>query len=313
MRRERRLQDRNRWWAQQDKERFSIMDVHKQLLAFTIILLSAQSFTEAAGSTLTYKGLKLKVANADMVPADKVDEIINVRDLLLKKAHYSKDCRELFEQGETNNGLYVIQPEPNPGAPIIVVNCQMGYECGGWTILQQNTKQSEMTWNETWTTYKYGFGNILGDHYIGNEYMHFITNQKWYKARIVIEETTGGQRYAEYAMFRIANKQSNYRLHLGAYNGNAGDSLAIPMNMVDNLPFSSRDEDHDSDEANCALKYGGGWWFKSCSTPNPFAMLTQKENIHWEPFCKNCKNVTLMVRPVDMYCRREDKKSQMKY
>ncbi|XP_072326247.1 fibrinogen-like protein 1-like protein [Scyliorhinus torazame] len=286
------------------------MNFHNQLMVFIVILLAVQSLTLAAeAETLTYKNMKLKVANAGMIHRDQVNKIINVRDLLLKKAKYSKDCADLYDRGFIDDGIYVIKPEPVSKLPPIVINCNMSYDCGnGWTVLHRNTRQSEMTWNETWTAYKYGFGNIQGDHYIGNEYMHFLTTQKWYKAKIVMDEEENGvitQRHAEYDIFRLGNEMTHYRLQLGAFKGGAGDALATGANMVDNSPFSSRDNDTDGDAANCAAKYGGGWWFGSCSTGNPYAMLTQKENIHWEPFCKNCRHVVLMVKPVDMFCRSE--------
>ncbi|XP_078085276.1 fibrinogen-like protein 1-like protein [Mustelus asterias] len=284
------------------------MDFHNQFMAFTVILLSAQNFALAAEGSLTYKQLQVKVANADMVPPDQVNKIINMRDLLLKKAKFSRDCNELFEQGFNENGLYVIKPEPVAKMPPIVINCNMSYDCSGWTVLHRNTRQSEMTWNETWSAYKYGFGNIQGDHYIGNEYIHFLTTQKWYKARVIMDDEKRGQSYAEYDIFRLGNGMTHYRLHLGAYKGGAGDALAINENMVDNLPFSSRDEDRDGDVDNCASKYGGGWWYDSCSTRHPFAMLTQKENIHWTPFCNNCRHVVLMVKPINMFCRSEGMK-----
>ncbi|XP_067890973.1 fibrinogen-like protein 1-like protein [Heterodontus francisci] len=294
-------------FSQQDSQ-FSIMNFHKQLLAFAVILLSAQSFTLAAEGILTYKQMELKVANADMITEHQMDKIINLRDLLLKRA-YSKDCAELFAQGSKDSGLYVIQPK---GSRIIVVNCKMNYDCDGWTVLHRNTRGSEMIWNETWTTYKYGFGNAEGDHYFGNEYMYFITNQKWYKARIILEEEKHGEirkSYAEYDIFRLGNEGTNYTLRLGTYKGGAGDALASNDNMVDNMPFSTRDSGH----GDCASKYGGGWWFNSCSTENPFAMLTQTENIHWKPYCTNCKHATLMVKPVNMFCRSENMKLYMPY
>ncbi|XP_048389840.1 fibrinogen-like protein 1-like protein [Stegostoma tigrinum] len=276
----------------------------------TFILLSIQSFTLDAADSLFYKSMELSVVNAKMVPQDQVSKIINLRDLLLKKAKYSRDCNELLQRGFTDDGLYVIQPEPLKLTPPLVVNCNMSYDCnGGWTVLHRNTRQSEMTWNETWTAYKYGFGNIQGDHYIGNQYMYYLTSQKWYKARVVIDEEIGGlihQSYAEYDIFRLGDETTHYRLQLGAYRGGAGDALAGYANMVDNMPFSSRDNDTDGDVANCASKYGGAWWFDTCSQQSPFAMLTQKEQIHWKPFCKNCRHVVLMVKPVNMYCRSEE-------
>lgn len=273
------------------------------------MILSAQSLTSyAAPESMTFKALHEKVDNAKMVPDGEVSKIINVRDLLLKKARYAKDCNELFRQGFKKNGLYVIQPEPISISPMIVVNCEMVYGCGGWTVLEKNSRQSPLTWNETWTTYEYGFGNVLANHYLGNRYMHYITSQMWYKARVVLHQANKAnkiiQRYAEYDMFRVGSSLTGYKLYLGGFKGDGGDGMTIFNNLVDNMPFSTRDRDSDQDSANCAQKYGGGWWFNTCASDTPYAMLTQKEAIHWQPFCKDCTEVQLLVRSVNMYCPR---------
>ncbi|XP_078260508.1 fibrinogen-like protein 1-like protein [Rhinoraja longicauda] len=285
------------------------MNFHDKWLLFSVVILSAQSLTSyAVPEAMTYKALQVQVGNAKMVPEDKVNMIINVRDLLLKKARYAKDCNELLRLGFNESGLYVIQPEPVQSTPLIVVNCEMEYDCGGWTVLEQNSRQSLLTWNETWTTYEFGFGNVLGDHYLGNKYMHYITSQMWYKARVVLDQANQAnkiiRRYAEYDIFRVGSPLSGYKLYLGGFTGNGGDGMTVFNNLVDNLPFSTRDRDSDQDSANCALKYGGGWWFNTCATDTPYAMLTQKEAIHWKPFCTNCIRVQFLVRSVNMYCLR---------
>ncbi|XP_055494732.1 fibrinogen-like protein 1-like protein [Leucoraja erinacea] len=285
------------------------MIFHNMLLVFSVVILSAQSLTgSAVPERVAYKALHQKVGNADMVPEGQANKILNVRDLLLKKARYAKDCNELIRQGFKDSGLYVIQPQPVESTPMIVVNCEMEYDCGGWTLLEKKSRQSPLTWNETWTTYEYGFGNVLGDHYLGNLYMHYITSQMWYKVRIVMDQMNDAnkmiQRYAEYDMFRVGSSLTGYKLYLGGFTGNGGDAMTVFDNLVDNMPFSTRDQDSDQDSANCALKYGGGWWFNTCASDTPYAMLTQKESIHWQPFCKNCSKVQIMVRSVNMYCPR---------
>ncbi|XP_078260506.1 fibrinogen-like protein 1-like protein [Rhinoraja longicauda] len=276
------------------------MNFHNKLLVFSVAILSAQSLTSyAAPERLTYKALQIKVANANMVPKNKVNTIINGRDLLWQKANYAKDCNDFLQQGYNTSGLYVIRPKTLLDTPLIVVYCEMEYDCGGWTLLEQNSRQSKQMWNETWTAYEFGFGYILGDHYLGNKYMHYITSQMWYKARVVLNQVNRAnkiiRRYAEYDMFRVSSALFGYKLDFGG-------EMPVFNNLVDNLPFSTWDRDSDQDSANCALKYGGGWWFNTCASETPYAMVTQKASIHWEPFCKKCTRVQLLVRPVNMPC-----------
>uniref|UniRef100_A0A7M4DXD9 Fibrinogen C-terminal domain-containing protein n=1 Tax=Crocodylus porosus TaxID=8502 RepID=A0A7M4DXD9_CROPO len=176
---------------------------------------------------------------------------------------FKRDCEELFQTGHTKNGLYIIQPE---GSRKLVVQCYMD-GCNGWTMIQTNSHNTEITWTEAWTTYKYGFGNLEKDHWLGNEYIHLITKQKLYKVRIDLTNANGVPRYAEYDSFFLADEGDFYKLKLGMYEGNAGDSLSSPMtkNMHDNMRFSAKDRDNDrSSHTNCADVHGGGWWFDSC-------------------------------------------------
>eukprot|EP00794_Sanderia_malayensis_P017988 gene17988-19785_t len=65
--------------------------------------------------------------------------------------------------------------------------------------------------------------------------------------------------------FEIGSESDGYRLKIGGYSGNAGDSLAIHNGMK----FSTPDRDNDEyGDGNCALKYKSGWWFKICFRAN---------------------------------------------
>ncbi|XP_062903597.1 fibrinogen-like protein 1-like protein [Mobula hypostoma] len=289
---------------QQDSQ-IPVMNIQMQLLALTVLILSAQSFVDADAEL--YEVIQMKVKNANLLTRKTASSIINVKDLLMRKARYAKDCNELLRQGYNLSGIYVIQPQPLDKTPLLIVNCEMEYDCGGWTVIEKKTRQSPLTWNETWTTYQYGFGNILADHYLGNEYIYFLTNQLWYKARVVLERKINRRnvrKYAEYDIFRLGSMNTNYTLYLGTYKGNAGNSLSVPDNMVDNLSFSTRDRDLDLDSQNCAQKYGGGWWFNTCPSTKPYAMLTQKELIYWESFPEDFTHITFLIRSVNMHCKK---------
>ena len=71
---------------------------------------------------------------------------------------------------------------------------------------------------------------------------------------------------AEYAAFAIGAEAQGYDLRLlGAYSGDAGDSLTYHVSMK----FSTPDADHDQwSEGNCAADHLGGWWYRSCDTSN---------------------------------------------
>ncbi|KAL8183117.1 UNVERIFIED_CONTAM: hypothetical protein K2H54_018093, partial [Gekko kuhli] len=124
-----------------------------------------------------------------------------------------RDCDEMFQTGHTESGLYIIQPD---NTRKLVVQCYMD-GCNGWTVIQRNSFDTEITWSETWSTYRYGFGNLEEDHWLGNEYISFITRQKFYKVRISLVDANGDHKYAEYDSFILRNDSQGFLLKLGAY------------------------------------------------------------------------------------------------
>ena len=60
--------------------------------------------------------------------------------------------------------------------------------------------------------------------------------------------------------FKVSDATDNYRLTIGGYSGNAGDSLAYQNGS----PFSTYDRDNDAYLHNCAAMWEGAWWFNDC-------------------------------------------------
>ncbi|XP_031567679.1 techylectin-5B-like, partial [Actinia tenebrosa] len=86
------------------------------------------------------------------------------------------------------------------------------------------------------------------------------------RLRVDMEDFEGNTRYADYGLFKVADESVNYRLTVGQYTGNAGDSMAVHNGME----FSTRDADHDRDNAkSCAVAYTSAWWYNSCLFTNP--------------------------------------------
>ncbi|KYO18216.1 fibrinogen-like protein 1-like protein [Alligator mississippiensis] len=271
------------------------------LAVFAVFLLICTSSSAEETVEEVWKARLRDVDNLELV--ENVTAIRNLNDVLSREAYhlvFKRDCEELFQIGHTTSGLYIIRPE---GSRKLVVQCYMD-GCNGWTVIQRNSHNTEITWTEAWTTYKYGFGNLENDHWLGNEYIHLITKQKLYKVRIDLTNVNGVVRYAEYDSFFLADEDDFYKLKLGMYEGTAGDSLSssVTKNMHDNMRFSAKDRDNDrSSHKNCADVHGGGWWFDSCYD----VQLNRKGGLHWQTFCdSNCKSSVILLKPVHMYCHR---------
>ncbi|XP_053568152.1 fibrinogen-like protein 1-like protein [Bombina bombina] len=268
------------------------------MLPWYLILLGIPfSLTDNNVEGLNYNQF-LDIVNIDMVK--DVNSILNLKDERQRKIFYTRDCDELYQLGHRENGLYVIRPE---GSPKLVVQCYM-YDCSGWTVIHRNSYDTEITWSNAWSIYKYGFGNIESDHWLGNHYIQLLTSQKWNKVRILLVDSENRTRHADYDSFFLNSENDKYRLRLGTYEGDAGDSLTSGSlrNIHDNMRFSTHDDDNDrSHNIKCADEYGGGWWYDSCYD----AQLNRKTGIHWQTLCDhNCKSSLILIKPVHMYCNR---------
>ncbi|VDI73467.1 Hypothetical predicted protein [Mytilus galloprovincialis] len=96
----------------------------------------------------------------------------------------------------------------------------------------------------------------------GNKNIHSVTSSGKYELRIDLKDLSNTKKYAVYKTFEVGDAASKYKLTVGNYSGNAGDSMAIHNGMK----FSTIDQDNDLDSgADCARPYGA-WWHNHCGT-----------------------------------------------
>lgn len=109
---------------------------------------------------------------------------------------------------------------------------------------------------------------IRGEHWLGNNNIHFITNQDHYKLRIELTDWNKTKKMAEYDYFMIDDEEEGYRLHIGGYHGDAGDGMA----KHNNHKFSTTDVDNDKVVkefgGSCAKRFSGAWWYYKCYMSN---------------------------------------------
>ena len=145
----------------------------------------------------------------------------------------------------------------------------------GWIVVQQkimptlipksSSSTSHASFNQTWSTYKSGFGEISSNFWIGLDRLHYLTAAEGYsRLRIEAQSSADGLWFsAEYSQFQVANESQNYQLDVGGYSGDAGNSLK----QVEGAMFSTFDRENDNSySTNCASSNGGGWWFLSDCT-----------------------------------------------
>ena len=100
-----------------------------------------------------------------------------------------------------------------PGA--FNVYCVQSTSGGGWTVFQKRMDGS-VDFNRTWIDYKYGFGNLLGEFWLGLDKINRLTQNKTKNMlRIDLGVTARQTVHAEYEWFGIGNATADYRLYIG--------------------------------------------------------------------------------------------------
>ncbi|KAF7241730.1 Fibrinogen-like protein 1-like protein, partial [Varanus komodoensis] len=251
---------------------------------------------------LTKDEVYANISNRHIITDQDADSLINIQTPTVYKDYLARDCRHAYHRGRTQNGLYVIRPKYT--SQFVAVYCDMDYDGGGWTVLHRNDVSQKTPWSGSWQDYKQGFGNLRGNHWLGNEIIYLLTRQNAFTVRFVIVDGNGKNKYAEYQSFRVDSESTGYVLRLGNYTGDAGDALTTvgESGIHDNMRFSTEDRDNDRRAStNCALDNGGGWWYDNCYS----ALLTSGQHIYWKGLCtqtSNCKVASIMIRPNGKNC-----------
>ncbi|XP_031551626.1 ficolin-2-like, partial [Actinia tenebrosa] len=134
---------------------------------------------------------------------------------------------------------------------------------GGWTVFQRR-KDGSVDFYLGWQHYKTGFGNPIGEFWLGNDYIHRLTARTPSTLRVDLEDWSAVKYFAKYGSFSVGSASDKYRLKVGSYSGDAGDSLTYHNNMF----FTTKDQHNDEYYENCASLYTGAWWYNSCFYSN---------------------------------------------
>uniref|UniRef100_A0A3Q2VHQ5 Si:ch211-157b11.8 n=1 Tax=Haplochromis burtoni TaxID=8153 RepID=A0A3Q2VHQ5_HAPBU len=174
----------------------------------------------------------------------------------LERLH-PRDCAEIYTLGIKENGIYTIQPDLN--GPALEAKCDMETAGGGWTVIQ-NRQDGSVDFNRTWQEYREGFGNLQGEHWLGNAALHALTSSGQHQLRIELEDWHQQRRQATYSNFKVASE----------YSGDAGNALSYSKRYNhDGRSFSTADRDYDRYvSGSCGQYYGAGWWFDACLAAN---------------------------------------------
>nr|CAG4649162.1 EOG090X02LG [Scapholeberis mucronata]SVE93501.1 EOG090X02LG [Scapholeberis mucronata] len=167
------------------------------------------------------------------------------------------DCREVASIGVN----FILPRESNQ---VVKVYCDQETSGGGWTVIQRRSDGKE-DFNRNWAAYKTGFGSVLGEFWLGNDNLHRLTKDNATMLRVDLWDIYGQYWWAEYDSFLVASENDGYAVQFHGYMGNASDAMA---SYHQSMKFSTRDNDQDLSNTNCADSYQGGWWYSHCQHVN---------------------------------------------
>ncbi|XP_069741342.1 angiopoietin-2a isoform X2 [Narcine bancroftii] len=250
-------------------------------------------------NTATMNNTVLQKQQFDLM--EKVNNLVNLVSLT-KKRHF-KDCADAYKSGQKNTGVYAIYV-PNTTQPIKAF-CEMKAYGGGWTVVQRR-QNGKTDFQRTWKEYRTGFGDPAGEHWLGNEFIHQLTNQKNYVLRIQLRDWEANEAFSLYNQFYLDSESQKYRIHLKGYSGTAGKISSL--NQMGNY-FSTKDSDNDKCICKCSQMASGGWWFDACGPSNLNGLYyaagqnTNRFNgikwYYWKGSGYSLKATTMMIRPAN--------------
>lgn len=190
-----------------------------------------------------------------------------------------KSCLEILKSGSKESGLYSLFP----GGHAIQVYCDQETDNGGWTVFQRR-QDGSVDFYRNWEAYKIGFGNPTGEFWLGNDNLHrLLTVKSRYELRVDLGDFDDNTVFAKYSRFKVGPESSNYRLTVGGYSGDAGDSLYYHNAQM----FSTKDRDNDEWSTSCSQRCSGAWWYQSCKYANLNGLYNtdrrsyDSKNINW--------------------------------
>ena len=177
------------------------------------------------------------------------------------------------------------------------VYCDTSNGGGGWLVVQRR-QDGSVDFNRGWGEYEDGFGKLTGEFWYGLRALHCLTGQGGWEMRMDIKLANGTNVILQYEQFKVASAKDKYKLTVGGFQGTTTDPMAYHNGMY----FTTKDNDNDNRNGNCALLYGleepyGGWWYKNCRYLAPNTIYNHRYGIYLNSQYHALPYIEIKLRP----------------
>ena len=147
--------------------------------------------------------------------------------------------------------------------------CDMDTTDGGWMVIQRNKKDGVNTFNKKWKDYEEGFGDLNGDKlWYGLKALSCFTETGQWELRIDFQFDNKTWSHLHYKQFKVGSSSAEYPLTIGGFTGITPEDPFV-THPLNNMKFTTTDNDNDLYSSNCASSYGDGWWHNNCYHIDP--------------------------------------------
>ena len=215
-----------------------------------------------------------------------------------------KSCCDLADLpvSKAPSAVYQIMTNCSCGSPFtaaVDVYCDMDTTDGGWMVIQRNKKDGVHTFKKTWRDFEEGFGDLNGDKmWYGLKALNCFTETGQWELRIDFQFENKTWSHVHYKQFKVGSSSDEYPLTIEGFTGIPPTDPFVTSSL-NNMKFTTSDNDNDQNSGNCAVSRGG-WWHNNCNHINP----------NYQPPYVHLNSKTYHPLSVEMKMRQHDCISQ---
>ncbi|XP_052895491.1 angiopoietin-related protein 6-like [Anopheles moucheti] len=189
------------------------------------------------------------------------------------------DCSEV---SSAESGIFPLRLCTEPPYNVY---CNQSFEGGGWMVIYNRLEGRNGTFNQTWESYKRGFGHPDGEHFIGLDRLHTITYGASYEIAFLLT-ANGEEQVGIYDHFEVDNERDHYPIRT---LGSARGSMRLFRNNNELHKFQTYDRNNLHPLARATMiEKECAFWFVD--------MPHSHDSYGFAEFCINLPRLKIMIR-----------------